>query len=276
MEQIVGNLESYGRRVDGEERRLALICAKLIRADPTAVGDPLLVDVLRRAAAVPTVPTATHTATPSAAMLFRPRGSIMEYFGVANATAATTATATATTATATNATTATATAIATATATATTRLMIYCDGACSANGRRGAKAGFGVSVRNADGSERTHVSCPLSPSEQQTNQRAELRGLQWSIEFALKSEGGADIFTDSEYAMKCLQEWGPGWSARGWKKADGSPVQHQDLLRPMLDMWRGRGNKVRIFHVSAHTGRQDAHSRGNARADELAVASIAG
>jgi ribonuclease HI len=204
----------------------------------------------------------------------------MEYFGVANATAATTnATAAAT---ATNATAAATATNATATATATTatatasRLLIYCDGACSANGRRGAKAGFGVSVRNADGSEKTHVSCPLSPSEQQTNQRAELRGLQWSIEFALKSEGGADIFTDSEYALKCLQEWGPGWSARGWKKADGSPVQHQDLLRPMLDMWRGRGAKVRIFHVSAHTGRQDAHSRGNARADELAVASIAG
>jgi ribonuclease HI len=85
---------------------------------------------------------------------------------------------------------------------------------------------------------------------------------------------GADIHTDSEYAMKCFLEWGAGWAARSWRKADGKEVLHQDILRPMWETWKRRGNHIRLHHVSAHTGRTDIHSKGNARADALAVASI--
>jgi ribonuclease HI len=149
------------------------------------------------------------------------------------------------------------------------RLHIYCDGACVANGRRGAKAAYGVSVQKK-GQEIQTLQARLSPTEPHTNQRAELRGMWESMKLAMNSVEGADIYTDSEYAMKCLQEWAPGWAARGWKKADGEVVQHQDILKPMYDIWRQRGTKIRLFHVRSHTGYQDLHSRGNERADTLA------
>jgi ribonuclease HI len=151
-----------------------------------------------------------------------------------------------------------------------TRLQIYSDGACVANGRRGAQAAFGVAVFK-NGREVMAFSDLLDRSELHTNQRAELRGLMKAMEIASVSEEGADIHTDSQYAMDCLQEWAPRWVAKGWRKADGEPVQNQDILKPMWDMWKVRGTKIRLFHVQSHTGRSDAHSRGNERADQLAT-----
>jgi ribonuclease HI len=150
------------------------------------------------------------------------------------------------------------------------RLQIYSDGACTANGRRGAQAAFGVAVFK-NRKEVHSLSELLGNREEHTNQRAELRGLWKAMEIASMSEEGADIHTDSQYAMDCLQEWAPRWASKGWKKADGFPVQNQDLLKPMWEIWKTRGTKIRLFHVRSHTGRADAHSRGNERADELAT-----
>ncbi len=160
-----------------------------------------------------------------------------------------------------------------ATTTHSGRYRIYCDGACSANGRKGAKAGYGAILQDPSGKEVEAVSTPLNPAEPQTNQRAELRALQWAFTKAKSIPEGVDIYTDSEYAMKCFMEWAPLWASKGWRKADGKEVLHQDILKPMWDMWKARGS-LRLHHVSAHTGRSDAHSLGNARADQLAVASI--
>jgi ribonuclease HI len=94
------------------------------------------------------------------------------------------------------------------------------------------------------------------------------------MEIAALSEEGADIHSDSMYALDCLQSWSARWAAKGWRKADGEPVLNQDILRPMWEIWKSRGTKIRLFHVDAHTGRTDAHSRGNERADALATAAI--
>ena len=246
-------LQKYGEDVGGAERTLALIAARWLAAEPTAVSDPLLTDLLAKAQ----FHNGANFRMSERSTFLKPKASIMEYFGSK-------ATATATTATTTTAT--------TATTNSPVKARIYCDGACSANGRKSAKAGFGAVLIHADGTEET-VSEALG-SEPQTNQRAELRGLQWAFTKALSLREGAEIYTDSEYAMKCFLEWGAGWAARGWRKADGKEVLHQDILKPMWEMWKHRGTKIRLYHVSAHTGKRDIHSMGNAKADQLAVASI--
>ena len=86
---------------------------------------------------------------------------------------------------------------------------------------------------------------------------------------------GAEIHTDSEYAIKCFTEWGALWASKGWKKSTGGDVLHQDILKPMWEVWKRRGSKIRLHHVAAHTGGRDIHSLGNAKADALAVASLA-
>lgn len=157
-------------------------------------------------------------------------------------------------------------------------VLIFCDGACANNGRRGARAGFGVVVLR-DGVELTAVSEPLRPEEPQTNQRAELRGLALALSQAgiLAASGTTTvrIYTDSEYAINCLTKWMPGWKRAGWKRATGEPVLHRDILEPLHDAWVALRGVAFLEHVAAHTGRGDLLSRGNERADALARASLA-
>jgi ribonuclease HI len=232
-------LEEYAKSAQGVEKTLALVAARWISSDPTSVHDPLLTELWKRVEYREecwSEPDITATKAKS----------ILSYFHTPTNSVA-----------------------APPQPTRSSRLQIYCDGACSANGRKGAKAGYGVSVQR-DGKEVQAISKALDSSEPQTNQRAELRGLQKALELAAE---GADIYTDSEYGRKCLESWAVTWAAKGWRKADGSPVLHQDILRPMWESWKARGS-TRLFHVSAHTGRGDIHSKGNERADALATQSI--
>ncbi len=156
-------------------------------------------------------------------------------------------------------------------------LDLFCDGACVNNGRRGARAAFGLVVYRA-GVEIAAAAERLEAHETQTNQRAELRGLFAAVQYATKSvEAGATtvrIYSDSEYAINCVTRWAPGWARSGWRKADKDPVLHADLIAPLYEMWKALRGVAFLQHVAAHTGRSDPLSLGNARADELATSAL--
>ena len=85
-------------------------------------------------------------------------------------------------------------------------VSIFCDGACINNGRRGARASYGmVAYRGSGerlGEELYKDAAVLMPSEPQTNQRGELRGLAAALAYAQTAvRAGATtvrIYTDSE------------------------------------------------------------------------------
>lgn len=247
--ETIALLKKYAEDVGNQEQILARIVARWLAVEPAATTDPLLSDLLDRAR----FHAATHAGADSFLFASAPgrKSNILDYFGVAT----------------------TPSVLETAPI-PHKRYRIYCDGACQANGRRGAKAGYGAVVFAPNGDEVEMVSEALVATEAQTNQRAELRALKWAFEKATTFPEGAEIHTDSEYAMKCFTEWGALWAAKGWRKASGGEVLHQDLLRPMWEVWKSRGNRIRLHHVSAHTGGRDIHSLGNARADRLAVSSL--
>jgi ribonuclease HI len=173
------------------------------------------------------------------------------------------------------------------------QVALFSDGACSNNGKKHAKAGFGVTVGliGAGYREMAEVAEPLHPSESQTNQRAELRGLNkaWNIATTqlpavLKRMGKSStttvhIYTDSQYSLDCLLKWAPAWSKKGWKKANGDDVLHQDIIEPLfaaIAAWKKSSPPytIEFHHVRSHTGKTDPISTGNARADELATSTI--
>jgi ribonuclease HI len=168
---------------------------------------------------------------------------------------------------------------------------IFCDGACKNNGKKNAKAGYGVSVQY-DKKELFIISNPLEDSEFHTNQRAELRALSDALDISYKKVNAlalkldvsvkkVNIYSDSEYSINCLTKWAPSWSKKGWRKANGDDVLHVDIIKPMFEKW-SEWNKIahklmydiQIHHVRSHTGKKDYISLGNERADELAVVSI--
>lgn len=149
-------------------------------------------------------------------------------------------------------------------------LMLFVDGSCTRNGQVGAKAAYGVYIVR-DGKELMRKGVKLDSEEPQTNQRAELRGLFYALTYLAESNSNGTIYTDSKYSIDCLKTWAPNWVLNGWRKADKKPVLHDDILKPMYELWQTLKEKVQLLHVEAHTGRSDFISRGNAVADGIAV-----
>jgi len=151
-------------------------------------------------------------------------------------------------------------------------LTLYCDGSCIGNGRRDARAGYAVVAMRGGVEEHRYVA-RIPDEEAQTNQRAELRALDYAVRYVLNHGRRGTIHTDSDYSIKCVTQWASSWEKKGWKKADGGPVLHLDIIRPLVSVYRELPN-LTIRHVAAHTGRGDEHSLGNALVDELARESV--
>ncbi len=154
-------------------------------------------------------------------------------------------------------------------------LHIFTDGACPSNGQRAAKAAYSVVLWNLpDTTEPLGIAERVPATEPQTNQRAELRGLARAFE-EIQQRGlktPITIWTDSEYGRKCITEWGPQWKARGWRRAQHAkkPLEHLDLLKPMIEFYETSQHFIRIQHIAAHTGRKEFPYSGNTMADWLA------
>jgi ribonuclease HI len=152
-------------------------------------------------------------------------------------------------------------------------LRIFCDGACERNGQPGARAGYGVYAANIDGTSVVRHSAPMSASEPQTNQRAELRAMYYAIGYAsaaIMRGTRVEIYSDSRYAIDCLTKWAPGWVSSGWVKSDKKPVLHTDLIKSSYELLSRSEGRIVLKHVPAHTGLGDLLSLGNAEADRLA------
>jgi ribonuclease HI len=156
---------------------------------------------------------------------------------------------------------------------------LFTDGACSDNGKRTAKGGYGVHVYAYPSLD---ISARLLPTEPQTNNRAELRGIQAALD--LIDQHGDQwkqdytefyIWSDSEYSITCLTKWAKGWRANNWKKRDGGLIQNLDLIKPLYERL-GRMPRVSLHHVKGHqdSRRNEFPFDGNYRADKLATSSL--
>lgn len=134
------------------------------------------------------------------------------------------------------------------------QIFAHTDGACKGNPGPG---GWGV-VLTVDG-----VTTELYGGEQlTTNNRMELLGAITAIE-AMPAGSEVQLTTDSQYVIKGLNEWMPGWKKRGWRTASKEPVKNVDLWK-RLDAAIA-GHSIEWLWVRGHTG-----DPGNERADELA------
>jgi ribonuclease HI len=137
-----------------------------------------------------------------------------------------------------------------------THVEIFTDGACSGNPGPG---GWGAIMRTKG------IEKELSGGEKDTtNNRMEMMAVIAALE-ALQRGCRVKITTDSQYVMKGMLEWLPGWKKRNWQTAAKKPVKN-------IDLWQ-RLEKAAETHqlewewVRGHQGHVE-----NERADQLAVA----
>lgn len=146
---------------------------------------------------------------------------------------------------------------------------VFTDGSSLNNGRKDAKAGYGVFF--GDGDPRNQAE-PL-PKElyPPTNNRAEL----FACIRALQLASGGDkltICTDSRYVMDSMTVWLAGWKKRGWKKANKKPVLNVDLIKTLDDLIQSAPFTVEFRHVYSHGKKEEPEffKHGNEMADALA------
>jgi ribonuclease HI len=99
-----------------------------------------------------------------------------------------------------------------------------------------------------------------------TNNRMELRAL---IEGAKLVPDGtpAVLWSDSNLAVKTVNEWAAGWKRRGWKRKTG-PVENLDLVKELYELVSSRP-ELEVRWIKAHVGH-----RWNEYADRLANGEI--
>lgn len=134
-------------------------------------------------------------------------------------------------------------------------VTIYTDGACSGNpgpGGWGAILKYKETVREMSGGEGAT-----------TNNRMELTGVISALS-ALKEPCEIDLYTDSQYIVKAINEgWLRGWKAKGWKRKDGELKN--------IELWQELDRLLAKHKVTFHWVKGHADNEFNNRCDALAV-----
>jgi len=136
------------------------------------------------------------------------------------------------------------------------RVDIYTDGACKGNPGPG---GWGVLLQG-QGAEKELFGGAL----QTTNNRMEMQAVIEALS-ALKRPCQVVLHVDSQYVLKGMTEWLPGWKARGWVTAGKTPVKNLDLWQQLDALVQAAGHQIEWRWVRGHRG-----DPGNERADQLA------
>jgi ribonuclease HI len=144
--------------------------------------------------------------------------------------------------------------------------VLHLDESCLGNGREGENPGGGgglIEARSRAGRIQRRDFFLSEPAT--TNNRMALRGA--AVALRLLSTKGARLrvlmVSDSQYLVKGMREWVPGWSVRGWRRKEG-PIENLELWKALLAS--SRLHDVQWTWVRGHKG----HAK-NEYANDLAV-----
>jgi ribonuclease HI len=145
------------------------------------------------------------------------------------------------------------------------KIIAAFDGGCIRNGKRNAKASYGVFLRTPEEDKRVngvvnpckyvyedeHVTTQMWEPVAPTNNRGEFLGLITALWYLL-SERGADItiVSDSTYCLRTMTDWLPNWK----KKGTAESRLNYDLIKIADDFLAEvkKNNKVKLQHVRSH------------------------
>jgi ribonuclease HI len=147
---------------------------------------------------------------------------------------------------------------------------VYTDGACSRNGSKYSKAGFGIYFQEND---------PRNMSQKlegrQTNNTSELIALievYPIIKIDLDKGFKIGLVSDSQYAINCCTSYGEKCEKINWRN-NKKEIPNIELIKKAYTIYKNKDN-IEFIHIAAHTGLKDKHSLGNENADRLANQAI--
>ncbi len=144
--------------------------------------------------------------------------------------------------------------------------ILHLDESCLGNGREGQNPGGGgglIEARSGDGRIQRRDVYISSPAT--TNNRMALAGAVAALQLLARKGTRLEVLivSDSQYLVKGMREWVPGWAARGWTRKAG-PIENLELWKALLAS--SRLHDVQWAWVRGHQG----HAK-NEYANDLAV-----
>jgi ribonuclease HI len=144
--------------------------------------------------------------------------------------------------------------------------ILHLDESCLGNGREGQNPGGGgglIEARSASGSIQRrdfYISAPAT-----TNNRMALASAVAALQLLARKGARLPVLivSDSQYLVRGMREWVPGWVGRGWKRKEG-PIENLELWKALLAS--SRLHDVQWTWVRGHKG----HPK-NEYANDLAV-----
>lgn len=144
--------------------------------------------------------------------------------------------------------------------------IVHLDESCLGNGREGKNPGGTGGLIEIRSGRRIQRRDSYIFDPDTTNNRMALKGAITVLQL-LASKGHrlrVLIVSDSEYLVKGMREWVPGWAARGWTRKAG-PIEN-------LALWQQLAESARLHQVQWTWVRGHAKHPKNEYADSLAVA----
>jgi ribonuclease HI len=86
----------------------------------------------------------------------------------------------------------------------------------------------------------------------------------------IEDKRNINIYTDSEYVMKCTGSYGEKLAKNNWKTKEDKIPPNLKLLQKIYELYHGNKKHIKLHHIKAHTNLSDKHSIGNSQADRLA------
>lgn len=144
--------------------------------------------------------------------------------------------------------------------------IVHLDESCLGNGREGDNPGGGgglVEARTRGGRIERRDAFIHAPAT--TNNRMALSGAIAVLQLLARKQARLSVLivSDSEYLVKGMREWAPGWAARGWKRKAG-PIEN-------LELWQALWASARLHDVQWTWVRGHRGHAKNEYANDLAV-----
>ncbi len=144
--------------------------------------------------------------------------------------------------------------------------ILHLDESCLGNGREGQNPGGGgglIEARSGNGSIHRRDFYISSPAT--TNNRMALASAVAALQLLARKGARLPVLivSDSQYLVKGMREWVPGWVGRGWRRKEG--------LIENLELWKALVASARLHDVQWTWVRGHKGHPKNEYANDLAV-----
>lgn len=136
------------------------------------------------------------------------------------------------------------------------KIIIYTDGASRGNPGLGS---WGALLIDEESGKYLEIG---KSEDNATNNQMELTAAIEALK-AIKKPHEAEIYSDSSYVVKGMNEWVHNWVKRNWIKSDKKPVENKKLWEKLLAL--SKKHNVSFHWVRGHSG-----NRHNERVDKIA------